>query len=56
VDVQAYIESGVLELYVSGALTEQEMREVERMAHQYPAIKWLMNFILDQELHLKMSF
>ncbi len=38
-DVQAYIESGVLELYVSGALTEQEMREVERMAHQYPVIK-----------------
>lgn len=38
-NVQAYIESGVLELYVSGALTEQEMREVERMASQYPAIK-----------------
>jgi len=39
VDIQAYIESGVLELYVSGALTEQEMHEVERMAQLYPAVK-----------------
>ncbi len=38
-DIQAYIASGVLELYVSGALTEQEMHEVERMAQQYPEVK-----------------
>ncbi len=38
-DIQAYIESGVLELYVSGALTEQEMHEVERMAQLYPEVK-----------------
>lgn len=56
-DVQAYIESGVLELYVSGALTEQEMREVERMAHQYPAIKQELDeieksfFEMANELH-----
>jgi len=39
VDIQAYIASGVLELYVSGALTELEMREVERMAQLYPEVK-----------------
>lgn len=56
-DVQAYIESGVLELYVSGALTEQEMRKVERMAHQYPAIKQELDeiensfFEMANELH-----
>lgn len=56
-DVQAYIESGVLELYVSGALTEQEMREVERMAHLYPAIKQELDeiensfFEMANELH-----
>ncbi len=38
-DIQAYIESGVLELYVSGALTPQEMQEVERMAQAYPEVK-----------------
>ncbi len=38
-NIQAYIESGVLELYTSGALTEQEMREVERMAENYPEVK-----------------
>lgn len=38
-DIQAYISSGVLELYVIGQLSPREMREVEKMAHQYPAIK-----------------
>ncbi len=38
-DIQAYIASGVLELYVSGALTDQEMREVEHMAQLYPEVK-----------------
>lgn len=38
-DIQAYIESGVLELYVSGALSTQEMQEVERMAQAFPEIK-----------------
>lgn len=38
-DIQAYIASGVLELYVSGALSDQEMREVEHMAQLYPEVK-----------------
>ncbi len=38
-DIQAYIASGVLELYVSGALSDQEMSEVEHMAQLYPEVK-----------------
>lgn len=38
-DVNAYIESGILELYVLGQLTEQERREVEEMAQKHPEIK-----------------
>jgi len=39
VDVKAYIESGVLELYVMGALTPQEAAEVERYAALHPEIR-----------------
>lgn len=38
-DIKTYIESGILELYVMEALSPQEMREVEVLALQYPAIK-----------------
>ena len=34
-----YISSGILELYCAGALSEAEMREVERMASQFAAVK-----------------
>ena len=37
-DVQAYIESGILELYVAGALGEDESREVTRLASEHPEI------------------
>jgi anti-sigma-K factor RskA len=36
---KAYIETGILELYVLGQLTAQELREVEAMAVQYPEVK-----------------
>ncbi|WP_342329501.1 anti-sigma factor [Pedobacter sp. FW305-3-2-15-E-R2A2] len=36
---KAYIESGILELYVLGELNEQEQYEVEAMAAQYPEVK-----------------
>jgi anti-sigma-K factor RskA len=36
---KAYIESGILELYVLGELNEQEQHEVEAMAAQYPEVK-----------------
>lgn len=38
-DVNAYIESGILELYVLGQLSAQECSEVEAMASKYPAIQ-----------------
>lgn len=56
-DIQAYIATGILELYVSGALTDQEMREVEHMAQLYPEVKQELDeiessfFSLANELH-----
>lgn len=38
-EVNAYIESGILELYVLGQLTVQEQQEVEEMAVRYPEVK-----------------
>lgn len=38
-DINSYISSGILERYCAGALAEPEMREVERMAAQFPSIK-----------------
>ena len=38
-DTEIYISSGIFELYCAGALSEAEMREVERMASQFVAIK-----------------
>lgn len=36
--IQEYIESGILSIYVLGIASEEERREVEDMAHQYPEI------------------
>ncbi len=44
-DINQYIESGILELYVLGNLTSQEKREVEEYAANYPAIKQELNDI-----------
>lgn len=38
-EVKAYIESGILELYVLGQLSTQECNEVEAMANKYPEVK-----------------
>ena len=38
-DIKAYIESGILELYVMGEATHEERAQVEAMARQHPAIK-----------------
>jgi anti-sigma-K factor RskA len=38
-DIKAYIESGILELYVLGDVTHEERLQVEAMAAQHPAIK-----------------
>jgi quercetin dioxygenase-like cupin family protein len=38
-DIEAYIESGILEMYVLGQLSETERSEVELYASNYPAIQ-----------------
>ena len=38
-EVKAYIESGILELYVLGQLSAIECSEVEEMANKYPEVK-----------------
>ncbi|HVW95374.1 MAG TPA: anti-sigma factor [Mucilaginibacter sp.] len=38
-DIKAYIESGILELYVLGDVTPEEKLQVEAMALKHPAIK-----------------
>ena len=38
-DVKQYISSGILELYVLGALDDQQVAEVERYAVEHPAIR-----------------
>jgi len=38
-DIKAYIESGILELYVLGDVTHEEKLQVEAMAARHPAIK-----------------
>ena len=50
-DVQAYIESGVLELYVMQALPDAERKEVESLAVQYPVIQAEIERI-EEALHL----
>lgn len=44
-EAKAYIETGVLELYVLGQLNEREQDEVEKMALQYPEVKEEINAI-----------
>lgn len=38
-DIQEYIRSGILELYVYGALTEEESAEVSRILKEYPEVE-----------------
>ena len=38
-DIKAYIESGILELYVLGDISAEERLQVEDMAQKYPEIK-----------------
>tara|TARA_R100001369_G_scaffold20091_1_gene36660 strand:- start:139359 stop:140153 length:795 start_codon:yes stop_codon:yes gene_type:complete len=38
-DINEYISSGILELYVYGSLTEEESREVTRILNQFPEVR-----------------
>ena len=44
-DIKAYIESGILELYVIGDVTQGEKLQVEEMASRHPVIKAELNEI-----------
>jgi hypothetical protein len=51
-DIKAYIESGILELYVLGDVSPEEKVQVEAMAVKYPAIKAELDEIeLSMELY-----
>ena len=44
-DIKAYIESGILELYVMGDVSPSEKLQVEEMASKHPAVKAELNEI-----------
>ncbi len=46
-NIQEYISSGILELYVTGAASPDERKEVERYALEYPEIKAELDAIED---------
>jgi len=55
-NLQDYIDSGVLELYASGLLNEQEMQEVDRLVARYPELeKELEDFYTMREEVIKNS-
>src|SRR5436190_22663728 len=37
-DIKEYIASGILEIYVMGSLSPEELQEVERMAGEHPEV------------------
>ncbi len=44
-DLRKYIQSGILENYVLGLISEMETKEVERNLNQYPQLKKELNQI-----------
>ncbi|MCS3737094.1 anti-sigma factor [Mucilaginibacter dorajii] len=53
-DLKAYIETGILELYVLGDVTPDEKRQVEEMASKHPEVKAELDEIeLSMELYAK---
>jgi anti-sigma-K factor RskA len=46
-DIQQYISSGILELYAAGALSQEEMRTVERVMTDYPEVRRELSDIED---------
>ena len=54
-NLQDYIDSGILELYASGLLTEQEMQEVDRIVARYPELEKELDQIFAslESMHLK---
>ncbi|WP_370478827.1 anti-sigma factor [Tamlana flava] len=54
-DIKAYIESGILELYVAGALSENENKEVYNLMQQYPEIQQEVSLIESAIMKLSAS-
>jgi anti-sigma-K factor RskA len=46
-NIQEYIESGILETYVMGATSDQERREVDCLSAIYPEIKQELNYLTE---------
>ncbi len=55
-NTKEYIQSGVLELYAAGALSDSEAREVEAMAAQYPEVQAELSAIQDALVSYSASF
>ncbi|NOS86467.1 MAG: anti-sigma factor [Ignavibacteria bacterium] len=55
-NTKEYIQSGVLELYAAGALSDTEAREVEAMAAQYPEVQAELAAIQDALVSYSASF
>jgi anti-sigma-K factor RskA len=51
IDIKAYIESGILEDYLSANVSEQERREVECLSKIYPEIKTELNLLSEALEH-----
>lgn len=55
-DVQRYISSGIIESYVAGLATDQEVRELQAAAGQYPEVKAAVDAAeLDMERYVMMQ-
>lgn len=55
-NTKEYIQSGVLELYAAGALSDTEAREVEAMAAQYPEVQTELAAIQDALVSYSAAF
>jgi len=55
-NTKEYIQSGVLELYAAGALSDTEAREVEAMAAQYPEVQAELAAIQDALISYSAAF
>mgnify|MGYP003498369166 FL=1 len=55
-NTKEYIQSGVLELYAAGALSDTEAREVEAMAAQYPEVQAELAAIQDALVSYSAAF
>src|SRR5258705_11652674 len=51
-DIREYIRSGIIEAYVLGLATEQEVAEIEKITRDYPVLK---EAVVDFEISLEQA-